>query len=145
MKKSHMVVGFLFNRAKNGVILIQKKKPKWMAGKFNGVGGKIEADEEPVEAMRREFKEETGVSVKNWDCVAILRGPDNEVCFFCATASNDVLGRCASVEQELVVDADYPEVLEDPIMPNLKWLLPLCLDDSIIRPVIADHNTKFMR
>lgn len=32
-------------------------------GRWNGVGGKIEADESPIESVIRETKEETGISI----------------------------------------------------------------------------------
>jgi len=57
------VMGFIFNKAKDKVLLVEKNKPDWMAGRWNGMGGKIgdnNKDETPLEAMRRECEEETG-------------------------------------------------------------------------------------
>jgi hypothetical protein len=54
------VVGFMFDFAFERVALIRKRKPIWQAGKLNGIGGKIEANETREEAMRREFIEEAG-------------------------------------------------------------------------------------
>jgi 8-oxo-dGTP pyrophosphatase MutT (NUDIX family) len=56
------VLGFAFTPSKGGVLLIRKNRPAWQAGKFNGVGGKIESTDPTVEdAMCREFYEETGI------------------------------------------------------------------------------------
>jgi 8-oxo-dGTP diphosphatase len=59
MKK--YVVGFMFSTDLQFVALIRKNRPEWQAGKLNGIGGKIEEDESPRDAMIREFYEETGV------------------------------------------------------------------------------------
>ena len=55
------VVGFLFKEDKSSVVLIRKDRPAWQAGKLNGVGGKIEPNESAIDAMVREFREETSV------------------------------------------------------------------------------------
>ncbi len=61
-----LVVGFLFSEDFSYVVLIEKSKPEWQAGRLNGVGGKIEEGEEPLDAMRREFKEEAGLDIQHW-------------------------------------------------------------------------------
>lgn len=55
------VLGFAFNPASDSVLLIKKVRPDWQAGLYNGVGGKIEPDEDHSDAMQREFYEETGI------------------------------------------------------------------------------------
>lgn len=55
------VLGFMFTEDGKGVVLIQKKKPAWQHGRWNGIGGKIEERETPEKAIVREFEEETGV------------------------------------------------------------------------------------
>lgn len=57
------VLGFLFNNSHRKVCLIRKKRPDWQKDKLNGIGGKLEPWELPSEAMSREFKEETSVSI----------------------------------------------------------------------------------
>lgn len=60
------VLGFMFNEAESKVILIFKNRPAWQAGKLNGIGGKIEEGETPIQAMNREFAEETGFIAKHY-------------------------------------------------------------------------------
>lgn len=60
-----MVLGFGFTND-NRVALIRKIRPDWQRGSFNGVGGHIEPGESPVDAMVREFMEETGVKIDKW-------------------------------------------------------------------------------
>jgi 8-oxo-dGTP pyrophosphatase MutT (NUDIX family) len=54
------VLGFVFNRNLGRVLLVLKNRPAWQANKLNGIGGKIEVGETPLQAMEREFREETG-------------------------------------------------------------------------------------
>lgn len=54
------VLGIMFSEDEERVLAIWKNRPDWQAGKLNGIGGKIEDGETPIEAMRREFREETG-------------------------------------------------------------------------------------
>src|SRR5205823_2965059 len=42
--------GFLFSADRAQVLLIRKRRPVWQCGKFNGIGGKLEAAETPLEA-----------------------------------------------------------------------------------------------
>ena len=77
------VLGFLFDIAGESVVLIQKTKPAWQAGRFNAVGGKIEAGELPSQAMQREFKEEAGLDIGVWEHTATLAGTDWRVYVLC--------------------------------------------------------------
>ncbi|WP_242069715.1 NUDIX hydrolase [Paenibacillus dendritiformis] len=42
------------------ILLLNREKPAWM-GCWNGVGGKIEKNEQPRASMLREIREETGI------------------------------------------------------------------------------------
>lgn len=54
-------VCLLFNKKRNKVLLLLKNKTDY-AGKWNGVGGKLEKHETPKMCALREIKEETGVN-----------------------------------------------------------------------------------
>lgn len=45
-------------------VLLQRKNKTQYAGRLNGVGGKIEPGETPLEGARREIMEETGVNIQ---------------------------------------------------------------------------------
>lgn len=47
------------------LVLLQKKNRTQYAGRYNGVGGKIEPGESPIDGARREILEETGAFVQN--------------------------------------------------------------------------------
>ncbi len=55
------VLGFAFDPRFKNVLLIKKNRPEWQAGLLNGIGGKMEANENFEMSMVREFKEETGI------------------------------------------------------------------------------------
>lgn len=72
------VLGFAFSQDMNSVLLISKMTPAWQANKFNGVGGKLETyDWCTVEAMRREFLEETGIitTLEQWSLFGLHQKP----------------------------------------------------------------------
>lgn len=86
MKK--YVAGFLFSPDFENVVLIEKNKPAWQKGKYNGIGGKIEEGETPGEAMRREFEEEAGLSIDDWLYLCKIGTSEYEVIFFYATSQD---------------------------------------------------------
>ena len=51
------VLGFMFSPDMERILLMRKNRPEFQAGKFNGIGGKIEGTETPLQAMIREFEE----------------------------------------------------------------------------------------
>lgn len=57
---------------KGSQILLAMKKRGFGAGKWNGVGGKIEADESIEDALVRESIEEVGMKPLSWNKVAEL-------------------------------------------------------------------------
>ena len=71
----------------DGEVLLIEKKRGHGAGNFNGPGGKLEGEERPREAAKREFREETKVQVEGLEKVAELKfffggDPDQHVHVF---------------------------------------------------------------
>lgn len=62
-----MVLGYIFDKTTGKLILIIKNRPSYLAGKLNGIGGKIEPNETPVAAFIREVKEECNVDLTEDD------------------------------------------------------------------------------
>lgn len=123
------VAGFLFNEPMSLVVLVRKQKPEWQAGKLNAVGGKIEENETPFQAMEREFAEETGLVVDNWKPLCVLCDPNGNyapnwrVCFFYAVVSFGTMRKVRTIEAE-EIDI-YKSEFRDDMIPNLEWLIPM--------------------
>lgn len=131
------VAGFLFSEDRQKVLLIQKNKPEWQKGLLNGVGGKIEEfDETPTAAMIREFKEEAALDIIDWEPVVNLIGERNgeltyKVDFFCAYDDKIFEAQAMTDEQLHIVDTFS---LPQNVIFNLRWLIPMCLDDNVSKP-----------
>jgi 8-oxo-dGTP diphosphatase len=106
------------------VALIRKKRPEWQAGRFNGIGGHIEPGETALNAMVREFCEETGMQTEPgcWYPFARLGGERFSVEFFYAYGALDQL---ESTTDEDVVLVPLQEVTVQNSIPNLTWLIPM--------------------
>lgn len=118
------VLGFVFDKDFNKVVLIKKNKPDWQKGKLNGIGGKIENGEEESDAMTREFLEEAGVFIhsNNWHNFATLNGSD--FCVECFTAVINNFDEIKTMEEEEIYIYNLNEPLGSHIS-NLSWLIPM--------------------
>ena len=72
------VVTFLFTPDFKNVWLIEKQKPEWQKGCLNGIGGKIEENELPIQAANRELFEESGVKDLNLVELGEMLGVNND-------------------------------------------------------------------
>lgn len=120
------VVGFMFDTSHESVLLIQKNRPTWQAGRLNGIGGRIEGDETPDQAMRREFQEETGVDYAEWERFCTLRDERGWLVHF-YLGSGDLL-TAASQTDEMVLCCELRKLQQTPVLPNLHWLIPMALN-----------------
>jgi 8-oxo-dGTP diphosphatase len=134
------VLGFAF--APSGdVALIEKKRPVWQAGLFNGIGGHREQSETAVMAMTREFAEETGVVIEpvKWRKVGYMRADEVWRCTVFTTI-DDRVRKIKTVTDETVyiLAANECELMKDRLLENVPALLELCRmkpDHSKILPV----------
>jgi 8-oxo-dGTP diphosphatase len=120
------VVGFLFSEDRQRVVLIEKKRPAWQAGRLNGVGGHVEEGETPMMAMVREFEEEAGLSIPRWEHFAVLTDAMQarfHVDFF--RAFGDV--RYAYAVTDELIQVEAVNQLPPAVLPNLRWLIPMAL------------------
>ncbi len=125
------VVGFLFDEGDSNVALIRKKRPEWQLGSLNGLGGHIEVGESPHAAMRREFREESGLDVEFWREFCVLEGDGGmsgepwKVHFFEARGH---VHRLTSMTDEQIQIVAIAELHNEQLIKNLLWLIPLALD-----------------
>ena len=133
----------IFDKDLDRVVLIEKQKPAWQAGKANFPGGKVELQDAAQEAHLacaiRETTEETGLildpsSVKHFATLRFTTdGQPGECRFFCCIGDVDA---ATTREQERIFVDDVFSVMHgwasyfrDPryrhfldTMPNLPWL-----------------------
>ncbi len=137
--KIEYVVGFFYNKTKSSVVLIEKQRPAWQRKQLNGVGGHIKLDEVPHDAMRREFREEAGLEVDDWELAVVMTDLMWRVYFFIACGCvRDVYTRTDENLQIVSLHHEWPRN----ILPNLRWLIPLCLDSTIIKPTVMKAILK---
>jgi 8-oxo-dGTP diphosphatase len=133
------VAGFAFDTVLKHVLLIQKTKPAWQAGKLNGIGGKVESHEhDSIDAMVREFYEEANIYTtrSDWRHYAALTiradakvGSQEpaHVDFFCSKMPGAQLHSFTSMTEECVTLLGVDQCVEGNValLPNLCWLVPM--------------------
>ena len=123
MKK--FVVGFAFDNTLSNVVMIRKNRPEWQKGSLNGVGGHIEDGEIAIEAMAREFREETGVytALSAWIPVLSLYF-DYAVVEFFACKNDLVFNEAKTNTDEEVVKVNL-DITDDLMVENLPAVIEL--------------------
>jgi 8-oxo-dGTP diphosphatase len=119
----HYVVGFVFDYDLNHVLLLKKTHPEWQKGKYNGVGGLVEHDEDAPYAMWRECLEECNLDIApdGWCHVVDLKCPTCYITFLSTVIS---LSR--------MTDSIYKETDEEPVIMALSEVLRNY--DNIVQP-----------
>lgn len=125
------VCGFMFNEGRTKVALIRKNRPKWQKNKLNGIGGKIELGEIPIDAMVREFREESGIDTGTgmWDEFCILSGAGWSVNMYRSIGN---IYKLRTVEDEEIELHNVNAVMRAGAVPNLNWLIPMALNSNVI-------------
>lgn len=138
------VVGFVFNEDRNLVVLIEKRRPIWQKNSLNGVGGHIEIDELPIDAMIREFSQEADLNIPKdkWSLFAtgVNESNSDKVYFFKAFV--DLTGKIHTATDEPVYIIPIDQLKDYKKVYNLDWLIPLALDNKTITTVFT-FNLNF--
>ena len=142
---NNYVLGFAFT-LDNRVALIKKLKPEWQSGLLNGIGGKRElvqvegiyALEPAIFAMRREFREETGVDISfdDWTEVGIINGNDFHITVF-TTVHEDIYD-VKTVESEEIFLLPLDSVKYETTVENAIFCIHAC-----ILKLISQDTVKF--
>lgn len=135
------VCGFRFS-PDGQVVLIRKNKPAWQKGGLNGVGGKIEPGETPLQAMRREFYEEAGLDIEDWTLSVVLSGHNNDGWIVYFFQSHGPIDGAESKTDEQITMVPARNLPQD-VLYNLHWLIPLCLENTIKFPIVVEQNCTF--
>jgi len=114
------VIGFLFD-GKGNVLMIEKNHPAWQKGRLNGIGGKIERGETPMQAMIREFREEAGAAVTSWREFAVVTGDGYKLNLFTARENIEI----HPTPDEGPINWYPVDNLPPNILPNMRFLIPM--------------------
>ena len=129
MKK--YVLGFAFDNEYR-VLMIRKNRPEWQKGKLNGVGGKVEENESFIDAMVREFYEETDIMTKQEDWKNFLTMKSNTfIIEVYKTFDINVFSAKSKTDEEIdVIGPLIINVLNDrgKFISNIPWIISMALD-----------------
>ncbi|HEC66689.1 MAG TPA: NUDIX domain-containing protein [bacterium] len=122
--KQEYCLGFYFYKTNNThrVYLIRKSKnkgPEVIRGLWNGLGGKLEEGETAVGAMIREFEEESGHRVIDWDYRIKMEGRDYILHIF-STVGPPFVPKPVFEE----VGSRLVGMLPSNSAPHVNWLVP---------------------
>ncbi|HKV51385.1 MAG TPA: NUDIX domain-containing protein [Gemmatimonadaceae bacterium] len=126
------VLALLFSADRRRVVLVEKARPAWQAGRVNALGGKVCEGERVDAAARREVREEAGVDVAEWEHVLVWR--DAQYTMHVLRAFDDAALRAVTAEDQRVFLADV-DALPATVIDNLRWLVPLALDRDVAFPI----------
>jgi len=132
------VLGFAFDEKSTNVVLIEKLRPKWQKGLYNAIGGKVEDfDKFPVDAMIREFNEETSVDLfpNIWNHFATMIF-ENDIMggsakIYCFKIFSDEIFQCKTTEDEEIRIYNISDLDKIKTTPNLKMLAYLALCENV--------------
>lgn len=111
------VVGIIYSNTH--VLLIDKLRPEWQKGIYNGVGGMIKDGESSIDAMIRECKEECNLDIYEWyeyDTVSFDNGVN--LTYFYSKIDDEYIKTFESLTDEKVVMFNLyklPESIQDDI------------------------------
>ncbi len=136
-------LGFAFNHNRSAVALIKKTRPDWQKGFLNGIGGKLEKDELPIDGIIREFFEETGKIITNWTFMGALHGPDasdpdSKYIMHVFKTFSELHTLRTTTEEEVVI-VDLNRLHRRKLVHNLDWLIQMLLDDNVKELNVLSH------
>lgn len=134
------VMGLCFCKAKPEVLLMRKSpecKVERLRGKLNGIGGAAGDDENLLQAMVREFGEETGMHIpaRLWDefCEVIFAGGDRMRVYRAHIDPDKFPTPVAQKVDEPVMWYKIDDIFEQEHndATHLLWLLPMALEGAV--------------
>lgn len=136
---AHSVCGIPFVPGEQGRVILCLNKSKDGPDFYDGLGGPLLHPLTDEEAHRKTAAEYLAAAVgvvtrpEQWVEIVTLRGDEWEVGFFYIVSSALVGATAISTEQ--IISHERPLDLPLNLMPTLRWLIPLVLDDNVVKPL----------
>lgn len=133
------VCGIAFVPGDESRVLLCFNKSTKGTNYYDGFGGPLLHPVTESQAHEKSASEylaaATGIVTKpsQWIEIVTLRGDKWEVGFFYIISAN--LRKAKGLTPEHIVSHEKPLDLPLNIMPTLRWLIPLVLDDNVVKPL----------
>lgn len=116
----------LFLEREGRWLFIEGAAHKWWAGKVNGIGGSVEADEDILSAARREAEEETGLRPEALHLAAVIHTRSEPPVLLFVFVGRLPLGEVRPCDEGTFHWFSQEALLsgEMAVMPDLPFLLP---------------------
>ncbi len=142
-KMTKYVLGFIFDSSAERVLLIEKQRPAWQAGKLNVIGGKIELREKAISAMVREAFEECHLfsRVGDWLPVASLKHKEWQIDVFTTVHTQNP--HMLHTKTDEFVSWHNITMLPPNVLTNINWLVPLSKDilqNRAVKKVVVEYK-----
>ena len=130
------------------ILVVHKDRPDWQRGRINLCGGRIEEGETPLEAAKRELKEEAGYDAYRCEVYGMMKDRDFTIYCVCCESqefeNKNPLPRQGETEK---VEWIPLEILltDERLLPNLQVIIPLMrvgIRDWIIEDCVDSHREK---
>lgn len=131
------------------VVLLEKNRPSFLAGKLCPTGGREEDGETPAQAAAREHEEEAGVKTQedDWVLYAVSNTPESVMNCFCCVSSDYVHAKTMTDEPvTIMLISDVLRLaIESPerVAPDLIALIGLALQSQVRESTVTiDYSTE---
>lgn len=145
---SNKIITTLCTILKDGKLLLGMKKRGFGAGKWNGFGGKVKDGESIEESVRRETKEEAGITIKKLEKIGVLNflfsetGEEIEVHMFCC---KEFSGEPVETEEMKPEWFSIDKLPYDSMWPDDRIWMPLLLEGKKFKgKFVFDKNTNII-
>jgi len=124
----------LFNQTHEMVALVKKKEPAHFAYKYNSIIGRVQDGESTYDAACRVFKGETTVAFTDWQETVVLTCPHIRIHFYRGFCQKSIWELTQQRDEE-IHRVPARRINEHDLVGNLRWIIPLCLDEHIRLPI----------
>lgn len=116
---------FVLDRDFGRVLLTRRKTPQQWDGLFNGVSTRVRAGETPAQAVQRKLKDDYGVEAAVEEIGKV--GDGGILVVFRGIGSIAGAKAADGIKEAPVFMPIGTDFSREPVIPNLKWLLPLVI------------------